>query len=424
MSVDLRETITAARRDGRQRDIRCPAHHDKRASLSVGRGDDGGVVLHCHAGCETEGVLAAAGLTWADLRERRNGDRGRLPQIVATYDYTDDHGTLLYQVCRFAPKDFRQRKPDGAGGWTWRIGQTRRVLFGLPELRGHKIVYVPEGEKDAVALRALGLVATTNAGGAGKWRDEYAHQLRAAGVESVVVLPDNDDPGQKHAADVARSCHGAGLKVKIVTLPDLPPKADVSAWLASGHTRDDLMVAVESTAVFHAAASDKPAGETAKDKPDKRKQGREVQLDDPEPWADPVGGGTLLNAIAATFSRYLVLPKQANVALALWVLHAYAFDAWFTSPFLAITSPAKRCGKTLLLIVLGALVPRRLFASNVTPAVLFRTIEKYRPVLLIDEADTFVRDNDELRGVLNSGHTRTTAVAIRAVGDDHDPRAF
>jgi putative DNA primase/helicase len=78
----------------------------------------------------------------------------------------------------------------------------------------------------------------------------------------------------------------------------------------------------------------------------------------------------------------------------------------------------------LLLIVLGALVARRLFASNVTPAVLFRTIEKYSPVLLIDEADTFVRDNDELRGVLNSGHTRTTAVAIRAVGDDHEPRAF
>ena len=87
-------------------------------------------------------------------------------------------------------------------------------------------------------------------------------------------------------------------------------------------------------------------------------------------------------------------------------------------------SRTKRCGKTVLLIVLGALVPRRLFASNVTPAVLFRTIEKYSPVLLIDEADSFIRDNDELRGVLNSGHTRTTAVVIRAVGEDHDPRAF
>jgi putative DNA primase/helicase len=169
----------------------------------------------------------------------------------------------------------------------------------------------------------------------------------------------------------------------------------------------------------------KPTGRALKRaKPEKPKQGRGVQFDDPEPWPEPVDGAALLDTIAATFERYVALPKHASTALALWVLHVYAFQAWFTSPFLAVTSPAKRCGKTLLLIVLGALVPRRLFASNVTPAVLFRTIEKYAPTLMIDEADTFIRDNDELRGVLNSGHTRTTAVAIRAVGDDHDPRAF
>jgi hypothetical protein len=110
--------------------------------------------------------------------------------------------------------------------------------------------------------------------------------------------------------------------------------------------------------------------------------------------------------------------------LALWVLHCYTFAAWFVSPFIAISSPVKRCGKTITLIVLGALVPRRLIASNVTPAVLFRAIEKYAPTLLIDEGDTFVRDNDELRGVLNSGHTKTTAVVIRVVGNDYEPRQF
>jgi putative DNA primase/helicase len=83
-----------------------------------------------------------------------------------------------------------------------------------------------------------------------------------------------------------------------------------------------------------------------------------------------------------------------------------------------------RCGKTLLLIVLGALTPRRVFASNITPAGLFRTIEKFQPTLFIDEADTFLRDNDDLRGLLNCGTTRTTAVIIRPVGDDHEPRAF
>jgi len=206
-----------------------------------------------------------------------------------------------------------------------------------------------------------------------------------------------------------------GAKMRVV---DLPIETDING-------PDDFIGKHGAAAFWTLIDKGKPAtAKTSKAKPEKARQGREVQFDEPEPWPDPVDGGALLTAIASTFPRYLALPKHANIALALWVLHAYTFSAWFTSPFLAITSPAKRCGKTLLLIVLGALVPRRLFASNVTPAVLFRTIEKYSPVLLIDEADTFVRDNDELRGVLNSGHTRTTAVAIRAVGDDHEPRAF
>lgn len=163
-----------------------------------------------------------------------------------------------------------------------------------------------------------------------------------------------------------------------------------------------------------------PKAATSKPKP----QGREVAFEDTEPADHAVGGDALLGEIADTFGRYLALPEHAAVALALWTLHAWCLAAAFCSPLLALTSPAKRCGKTTLLAVLGALVPRRLFAANVTPAVLFRTVEKYAPTLLIDEADTFIKDNDELRGVINSGHARTTAVVIRAVGDDHDPRAF
>ena len=203
-------------------------------------------------------------------------------------------------------------------------------------------------------------------------------------------------------------------------------RASVRAKLDGLHAATPFEAAAPATTPpIEAADLAKLTGRASKRETRERpRQGRGVQLDDPEPWADPVDGAGLLDAIAATFRRFLALPTHASTVLALWVLHAYSFQACFTSPFLAITSPAKRCGKTLLLIVLGALVPRRLFASNVTPAVLFRMIEKYGPTLLIDEADTFVRDNDELRGVLNSGHTRTTAVVIRAVGDDHDPRAF
>lgn len=390
----LDDTIQAVRHDGRSRNVRCPAHDDRRASLSVGCGDDDRTLLHCHAGCTLDAILTAAALTMTDLHERHNRN-GDAPQIVATYDYTDEQGAPLYQVCRLAPKDFRQRRPDGAGpdgagGWIWRLDDVRRVLFGLPLLRTQRVAYVAEGEKDVLALRKLGLVATTNAGGAGKWCDDYTRQLQAAGTESVAILPDNDTAGRQHAETVARSCHAAGLKVKIVTLPGLPVKGDVSDYLEK-HSRDELIALVKETALYEpSTAAPAPAttppvepADAAKptvrapkrEKPEKPKQGRGVQLEDPEPWPEPVDGAALLDTITATFERYLALPKYASTALALWVLHTYTFAAWFTSPFLAITSPAKRCGKTLLLIVLGALVPRRLFASNVTPAVLFRTIE-------------------------------------------------
>jgi hypothetical protein len=153
-------------------------------------------------------------------------------------------------------------------------------------------------------------------------------------------------------------------------------------------------------------------------------QGRPLTIEDPEPWPDEVSGADLLEALEAVFLRFLVLPDGAATALALWTLHTFAHDAAAVSPSLAVTSPEKRCGKTTVLTLLTALVLRALPASNITPAALFRAVEKYQPTLVIDEADTFLREREELRGILNSGHTRETAFVVRTVGDDHDPRAF
>lgn len=240
---------------------RCPAHNDTRASLSIGAGDDGRVLLKCFAGCATDAVIAAAGLTMADLQPERDGKpRYGKPQIVATYDYMDEASHLLYQSVRLEPKGFFQRRPDGAGGWIGKLGNVRRVLHRLRELQAQKVVYIAEGEKDVLALWAIGLVATTNAGGAGKWRDDYTRQLQAAGVESVVLLPDNDEPGRQHGATIARSCSAAGLRVKVVTLPDLPAKGDVSDWLAAGHTRDELVTLVKATALYEPSTEIATAG--------------------------------------------------------------------------------------------------------------------------------------------------------------------
>jgi putative DNA primase/helicase len=152
-------------------------------------------------------------------------------------------------------------------------------------------------------------------------------------------------------------------------------------------------------------------------------QGSTIEFPEPELWPAPVNGAQLLDAIACAISNHVVLADTARDTTALWVLHSYLLDRFLVTPRLAITSPEKRCGKTTLLDVLGRLVLKPLPAAHVTAAAMFRTIEACRPALLIDEADTFLRDNDELRGIINSGH-RKGGFVLRTVGDDHEPRAF
>jgi putative DNA primase/helicase len=170
-----------------------------------------------------------------------------------------------------------------------------------------------------------------------------------------------------------------------------------------------------------ALAGDRPLG-SGRQSP--AGQGQAVAFAEPEPWPELVEGHALLRDIADTLSRYVALPPCAADAIALWAIHAHAIDAANVSPILALTSPEKRCGKTTALSLLGRLVPRPLISSNISPAALFRTVEKYRPTLLVDEADTFLREKDELRGLLNSGHTRDAAFAVRTAGDDFDSRLF
>lgn len=157
---------------------------------------------------------------------------------------------------------------------------------------------------------------------------------------------------------------------------------------------------------------------------DDSRQGSVLALSDPDPWPEPVDGAAVLDELRETHRRYIAPPEAGDVAFALWVVHTHAHDAAFISPILALTSPEKRCGKTQTLALLLSLVPRPLPATNVTSAVVFRTVEAYRPTLLVDEADTFLGEHPELRGILNSGHRRDMAYVPRTVGEDHEPRMF
>src|SRR6516225_37191 len=152
------------------------------------------------------------------------------------------------------------------------------------------------------------------------------------------------------------------------------------------------------------------------------KQGHAVSFPEPEPWPEPVDGASLLDEIAKAIRKHVVLTDHARDTTALWTLHTYLIDRFLVSPRLGISSPTKGCGKTLLLDVLSRLVARPCPTANVTPAAIFRVVEAHRPTLLIDEADTFLYDNDELRGVLNGNRKGSTV--LRTVGDDHEPRAF
>jgi putative DNA primase/helicase len=177
--------------------------------------------------------------------------------LAETYNYTDADGVLLFQVCRYEPKTFRQRRPDDSarGGWSWTVKGVQQVPFRLPQMLAapEEIIFIVEGEKDANALAALGLIATCNAGGAGKWPDALAQHFAG---RRVVVLPDNDSAGRDHANVVALKLRGIVADVRILELPGLPEKGDVSDWLTAGGDAAELLAHVNAARIVRAPAAD------------------------------------------------------------------------------------------------------------------------------------------------------------------------
>ncbi len=238
-------TLPDAKRVGNGWLARCPAHEDRNASLSVSQADNGGALLHCHAGCETAAVVAAMGLTLADLMPKRvepvssKTTAGGTPRIVAQYDYRDETGKVVFQAVRYEPKGFRQRRPKPGGGWDWSVKGVRVVPYRLPQIVAEptRLVVVAEGEKDCDNLARIGVLATCNACGAGKWTPEHSAFLHG---RSVVILPDNDEAGRNHAQQVAQSLHSIATSVRIVELPGVPAKGDASDWIAAGGTKAEL----------------------------------------------------------------------------------------------------------------------------------------------------------------------------------------
>jgi hypothetical protein len=411
----------------------------------------------------------------------RKTSGGKWPPIRARFPYHDENNVLLFEVVRFDTEDrnmrFRQRRPDGKGGWFGNLEGIRWVLYRLPQLiaavKVGERVLLTEGERDVNTAVEHGYAATTMPGGVGKWRAEYDEFLRGA---DVVIVSDNDPPGQAHAAELAKRLSKVAARVRAIIFP----QKDLTEWVEAGGTREQLDARIEQAPDYvpeeAPAAAEQPQAaptngidddaeieklarmpplEYERSRKDagkrlgisrlslldalvkakrvylkldaddgKQGQGQPIEFPEPEPWPDEVKGTDLLDEIATAIRRHVVMSDRERDICALWAVYTYLVDCFLVSPRLAIRSPTPECGKTTLLSVLEHLVLKPLRTSSVTASVTFRVIAMCRPTILIDEGKN-IADKTDLLEVLNDGH-RCGGQTLRNVpiGDGYEPRAF
>ena len=383
-----------------------------------------------------------------------------------TWNYMTNEGQIAFSVYRFdtdkgketRPLSYNPEKQD----WQWRLPVPSLPIYNLDQItkKADACVVVVEGEKAADAASNLfpDLISTTSVSGSSNamksdWSSLYGRE--------VTLIPDADEPGIKYAMTVGAELlvNEAGVFIidtlelgwsdgdDVADYPDL--KSD---WLLENRIsiRDWDGFKDMDEAIVDAVARLSPldydrrkevlvellGGVNKRTLDGLVKQARQsnVQSEEDEessglfageePWPEVVDGKTLINELQTIIHRHVILSPQEGLAVALWTVLTYVFRAFRVCPRLLVSSPEKRCGKTTLLETIQAMCFRGLAAANISAASLYRGLEAWSPTLLIDEADTFLPGNDELRGILNSGHTRSTAYVIRTVGDEHEPKLF
>ena len=455
---------------------RCPAHEDSNPSLSVEQ-NNGRVLVHCHAGCPQDAVLDALAAQSLDIRRSNdvNSDghisdyrHPKLGKSSYVWPYYDAAGKLIGYVARFETGDGKQFRPLALKDSRWRVQglPAPRPLFNLPAIlrRQDAPVLVCEGEKAAAAAskRFPHVVATTSMHGA---KSPHKTDWSPLEAKSVTVWPDNDKAGATFARKAAKLAQDAGASsVRIVKLPaglpegwdladDPPSRLDLDKLLAvapehktseDADSLDEFEQAVIRLAALLPHEYDRCRKEEAKDldvrtktlddavKAQREKlqgndvlQGRAIEWPDTEPWPEPVDGAALLVDLSSLIGHYVSMPAHVADAVGLWSIATWLHEHLEVSTFLNVTSATKRCGKSLLFEVIAELTHRPLpLSGSISPAALFRIVEKHSPTLLLDEADTYFSEATELRGVVNGSHRRNLAYALRCVGEDHEARRF
>lgn len=378
---------------------------------------------------------------------------------------------------------FMPVEPSGKWAKVYPAGHGKKPLYRLAEImQADKTqpVYIFEGEQKADLAASFGLIATT-CGSSGSIATTHLEPLAG---RSIVIWADNDEAGIKARDELIAALQAIGCTVSYVDVDalGLPIKGDIVDWhelrqQAGQHTnRSDIealpiIAASEMTATIEPAGQpEQPADQQQADsdsdieqqieslarlslmiyeqcrKSEAERLGirpaildkfvnnarkeleaiatRDSFFDEVEPWSEPVNGSELLEQIRAVIERHIVCQPATTTAAALWIMFTWCIDAVQIAPIACITAPEKRCGKTQLLTLIGELCYKPMPVSNITAAALFRSIEKWQPTLLIDEADSFMKENEDLRGIINAGHGRKNAYVIRTTGDNHEPTRF
>lgn len=393
----------------------------------------------------------------------------------ALHEYTDtDNNPTHWRIRLKHPgtgeKWIRPMMRDGAGFALKQPDYPNGTpLYRLHELvaNQHSPVLIVEGETCTDELVKLGILATTSGAADSPGKADWS--ILAGGI--VTVWPDNDEAGQRYAQAVKVALEAIGCTVSIIDVDKLglQPKGDCVDWLAAQRrpTASDIL-ALPKIDSSESPTSDDQGADEAETPPKESdsdciarlaalpaleydrcriaqakamgvrpatldslvkadradEDAQQTPFTEPEPWHEPIEPAAVLSDVAATVRRFIVLePKQADAA-ALWVAFTWFTDVAEVAPLAIINAPEKACGKSQLLTLFGRLVARPLAAANSTAAFLFRAVELWEPTVLIDEADTFIRDNEELKGLVNAGHTRQNAFVGRVVGENHEPRLF
>ena len=335
------------------------------------------------------------------------------------YAYKNAKNELIGYIARYETVNGTKQKTfrpftycklvNGKMAWQMKSFPEPRPLYGeeFLEQRKDEGVLIVEGEKTADCARLIfpDYLVLTWAGGANAISKANWNILQN---RKIKLWADNDDAGKQAMLKLFKILKKQN-EVAIVKIPDdFPDGWDLADELPKSKTISFLRSLLET-----------------KNTETKNLAGRELNLPRPTPYSKPVDGKELLDELRAIFKKYLVLPDNAENTLALWVLFTYSFEAFEHSPRLLIHSPEKRCGKTTLLMLLDFICCKSLRVSSLTASAMFRTIEAYAPTLLIDEADAFLKEKEELRGIINEGHIKGGGVIRNVeVGRSHSVRFF